>query len=389
MNRKNNRPQFHEPVSSKAVSSEAASSESIEVVVVEIFDPIESTIEVGEIILVDGPLEPVSLGEPSPACEAHKAPAPPADATPAPIMPDMSAVGDSFGGAKDAVADRVQDAVQGVTQAAQDAGQKAQEVVQDVAKTTQDAAQNVAAKAQDVAQTVSAKAQGVTQRVTDNASTIKAAASNALGAAKTAAPAAKGALGKIGTASASGAQGAGTALWLLFQRNPLQVIFVISSLVWLFRSNKAAASQPPVSITDAAGDAAEKVGSVAGHVQVAATNLSSQVSDQASRGASWFSKTLFENPLAIGAMAVVFGAGLGFSLPESSYENKLLGRTRDEIADKVQTVAQDFTQKVTTVAQTVAHDAVESAKAEARNQGLAGEAETPSPEQAPPAQDQS
>ena len=389
MNRKNNRPQFHEPVSSKAVSSEVASSESIEVVVVEIFDPIESTIEVGEVILVDGPLEPVSLGEPSPACEAHKAPAPPADATPAPIMPDMSAVGDSFGGAKDAVADRVQDAVQGVTQAAQDAGQKAQEVVQDVAKTTQDAAQNVAAKAQDVAQTVSAKAQGVTQRVTDNASTIKAAASNALGAAKTAAPAAKGALGKIGTASASGAQGAGTALWLLIQRNPLQVIFVISSLVWLFRSNKAAASQPPVSITDAAGDAAEKVGSVAGHVQVAATNLSSQVSDQASRGASWFSKTLFENPLAIGAMAVVFGAGLGFSLPESSYENKLLGRTRDEIADKVQTVAQDFTQKVTTVAQTVAHDAVESAKAEARNQGLAGEAETPSPEQAPPAQDQS
>ena len=388
MNRKNNRPQFHEPVSSKAVSSEVASSESIEVVVVEIFDPIENTIEVGEVILVDGPLEPVSLGEPSPACEAHKAPTPPADAAPTPIMPDMSAVGDSFG-AKDAVADRVQDAVQGVTQAAQDAGQKAQEAVQDVAKTTQDAAQNVAAKAQDVAQTVSAKAQNVTQRVTGKASTMKAAASNALDAAKTAAPAAKGALGKIGTASVSGAQGAGTALWLLFQRNPLQVIFVISSLVWLFRSNKAAASQPPVSITDAAGDAAGKVGSAAGHVQVAATNLSSQVSDQASRGASWFSKTLFENPLAIGAMAVVFGAGLGFSLPESSYENKLLGRTRDEIADKVQTVAQDFTQKVTTVAQTVAHDAVESAKAEARNQGLAGEAETPSPEQAPPAQDQS
>ena len=378
MNRKNNRPQFHEPVSSESVSSEVASSESIEVVVVEIFDPIESTIEVGKVILVDSPLEPVSLGEPSPAYEAYEAPAPPANATSAPIMPDISAVGDSFGAAKDAVADRVQDAVQGVTQAAQDAGQKAQEVVQDVAKTTQDAAQNVAAKAQ-----------GVTQRVTDKASTMKAAASNALDAAKTAAPAAKGTLDKIGTASASGAQGAGTALWLLFQRNPLQVVFVISSLVWLFRNNKAAASQPPVSITDAAGDTAEKVGSAAGHVQVAATNLGSQVSDQASRGTSWFSKMLFENPLAIGAMAIVFGAGLGFSLPESSYENKLLGRTRDEIADRVQTVAQDFTQKVTTVAQTVAHDAVESAKAEARNQGLAGEAETPSPKQALPAQDQS
>lgn len=276
MIRKDNKPHYHKPV-----SSEATSTEQTEVVIIEVFDPLEDTIEVGEVFVIDAPIYPVPLGE----------------------------------------------------------------------------------KAQDLAQSVS-----------DKASTARAAAGDALDAVKSAIPAAKGVLGsaasRIGTASATGVQSAGAALWLFFQRNPLQAILVISSLIWLFRSSKAAANQPPVSLTDAAGDATKKVGTVADHVQVAAVNLGSQVSDQASRSAGWFSKTLYENPLAVGAMAIVFGAGLGFSVPESGYENKLLGKTRDDLADKVQAAAQDLTQKVTTVAQTAAHDAVESAKAEARNQGL-------------------
>lgn len=276
MIRKDNKPHYHEPLSSGATSTEQT-----EVVIIEVFDPLEDAIEVGEVFLVDAPLDPVPLEE----------------------------------------------------------------------------------KAQDLAQSVS-----------DKASTAKAAAGDALDVVKSAVPAAKSVLGsaagRIGTASATSVQGAGSALWLLFQRNPLQAILVISSLIWLFRSSKAAANQPPVSLTDAAGDAAKKVGTVAGHVQVAAVNLGSQVSDQASRSAGWFSRTLYENPLAIGAMAIVFGAGLGFAVPESGYENKLLGKTRDDLTDKVQAAAQDLTQKVTTVAQTAAHDAVESAKAEAKNQGL-------------------
>jgi len=404
MSRKNNRPQFHEPVSSGPTTDEP-----VEVVVVEVFDPLEDSIEVGEVILVDGTLEGVSLGDQPYSAGGYGTSRADDFGAPAPAFrtaPETGALGGAVGAAKDAVADKAQDAVQGATQVAQDVGQKAQDVVQDVTKTAQDAvqgvaaktqdvagkaqdvAQDVAGKAQDVANSVSGKAQDaaqgvvqtaqdVTQKVADKASTAKAAAGDALDSAKAAVPAAKGVLGsaasKISAAGATGVQSAGSALWLLFQRNPLQAIFVISGLVWLFRSNKAAASQPPVSITDAAGDAAEKVGSVAGHVQVAATNLSGQVSGQASRGASWFSKTLHENPLAVGAMAIVFGAGLGFSVPESGYENKLLGKTRDGLADKVQAAAQDLTQKVTAVAQTTVQEAVETVKTEAKNQGLSGE----------------
>ena len=395
MSRKN-RSHYHEPL-----SDVPAITEQTEVVVVEVFDPLEDTIEVGEVILVDGPLDAVPLGRSSYETDDYAAPSYESKAEPVPDPPvlDLGAAGTALDTAKDVVTDKAADAAQGVAEAAQGAGQKAQDVVQDVAQSTQvaakgaadkaqdiaqgvagkaqDVAQGVADKAQDVAQSIAGKAQDVTQKVTDKASTAKAAAGDALDSAKSAVPAAKGALGnaasKIGTASASGAQSAATALWLLFQRNPLQALFALASLIWLFRNNKAAASQPPVSITDAAGDAAEKVGTVAGHIQVAATNLGSQVSDQASRSAGWFSKTLYENPLAIGAMALVFGAGLGFSVPESGYENKLLGKTRDDLADKVTAAAQDLTQKVTAVAQTAVHEAVETVKTEAKNQGLSGE----------------
>lgn len=234
------------------------------------------------------------------------------------------------------------------------------EKVKDVTQKTQDTVQETA---QGLADKVQDKAQDVTQKLSENASAAKSAVSGALETVKSTAtnavPATTGVLG-------SAAQSAGSALWTIIQRNPLQAIAVFASLIWLFRNNKEASNQTTVSLTDAA----KNVGSVAGQVQVAANNLGSQVQQQALHGSGWFSRTLKENPLAIGAMAVVFGAGLGFAVPESNYENQLLGKKRDELANRAQEAAQDLTQKVTTVAQTVVQEAVETAKEEAKNQGL-------------------
>ena len=69
-------------------------------------------------------------------------------------------------------------------------------------------------------------------------------------------------------------------------------------------------------------------------------------------------------------MGIVFGAGLGFAVPETNYEHKTLGKTRDALADKATAAAQGLGQKVTTVAQTAVHDAIESGREEAKNQGL-------------------
>lgn len=369
MSRKN-RPEYKEPV---------------EAIVIEVVDPIEDTIEVGAILLVDGPLDPVPLGTDAGGRADYK----PARSSAGP-MPDFGTADKLQDGVND-VSQKVQDTAQdaaskaqdvagAVSDKAQEVAGKAQDVAQGVAGKAHDVAANVAGKAQDVASTVADKAQDVSEKLSDKAT-------SAISAAGAAVPAAKSTLGKIGSSTASGASTVGSTLWALIQRNPLQALSVIFSVIWLFRSNKAAAALPPVSISDAAGDAAEKVGSVAGQVQVAASNLGSQVQQQAQKGGGWFSRTLQETPLAIGAMALAVGAGLGLAVPESNYENQLLGKTRDGLVDSISSQAQDVAQKVATVAQTAVHEAVEKGKEEAKNQGLTPEAisgEAPKPEDPAP-----
>ncbi len=193
--------------------------------------------------------------------------------------------------------------------------------------------------------------------------TVKSAAGNAGAVTKSALSAAAGTVSEVG---ASGAKTAGGALWSLIQRNPLQAIAVIASFIWLLRSNKTTASQPTVSLPEVG----QKVGSAAGQVQVTAANLGNQIQGQAQHVQGWFGETLQSNPLALGAMALVFGAALGFAVPETAQEHQLMGKTRDKLADKAQEAASDLGQKVQTVAQTAVHEAIESGKEEAKNQGL-------------------
>ena len=199
-----------------------------------------------------------------------------------------------------AVQDKAQDMAQNLSSTAQDITSKAQNAVSGIAHKAQDAAQTAADKAKDAAQTIAAKAE--------------AAKATAVDAGKKSKSAVTGAAGTVGM-----------GLWSIFQRSPLQAIVFISSLVWLLRNNSATASQTPVS----GGEAAEKVGTLSGQVQVAADNLGTQFKTSAQQGAGWFSTTLQKNPLVIGAMALVAGLGLGLAVPETAYENKILGRTRD------------------------------------------------------------
>ncbi len=399
MSRKN-RPQYHEPVEPIAGNMEVPIEDTLEVGQVEVGDvvlvenPIDGTVEVGTVLMVDGPFEPVPLAEGvgegyagedySPeaavvttfsdetafrapddmaalsefaALDDHDAPqytAPAADTGAA-----ADKVGDAAGQAQDAlgqatdtIQDKAQDMAQNVNQTAQGVADKAQDLTAAVADKAQDAAQGAADKAKDAG-----------QKIAETAATAKTAAADAGSKSKSVV---------VGAAST-----AGMSIWSLIQRNPLQAILFIASLVWLLRSNSATANLPTVSPSDAAGDAAEKVGTVAGQVQVAAGNLGSQVQTQAQAGAGWFSKTLQSNPLAVGAMGIVFGAGLGFAVPETNYEHKTLGKTRDALADKATAAAQDLTQKVTTVAHTAVHDAIESGKEEAKNQGLVAQEAAP------------
>jgi ElaB/YqjD/DUF883 family membrane-anchored ribosome-binding protein len=65
-----------------------------------------------------------------------------------------------------------------------------------------------------------------------------------------------------------------------------------------------------------------------------------------------------DNPLVIGALAVAAGVGIGFALPTSRTENRLLGPTRDRIAREVT----DTAQQVKRVAQDTAQHAARAAQ---------------------------
>ena len=244
------------------------------------------------------------------------------------------------------------------------------ETVKNKAEDLKDKAEDLKDKAGDVRDAVQDKAQGIAQNISSTAHTIASRAQDAAQTIAGKAEDAKAAAADAGQKSKSVIAGAagtvGMSLWSIVQRSPLQIIFFLSSLIWLLRSNGATASQTPASV----GEAAEKVGTLSGQVQVTAGSLGTQVKTSAQQGAGWFSTTIQENPLVIGAIALAGGLALGLVVPETAYENKTLGKTRDQLLDKATEAASDLTHKVTAVAQTAAREAVETAKTEAKNQGL-------------------
>lgn len=69
-----------------------------------------------------------------------------------------------------------------------------------------------------------------------------------------------------------------------------------------------------------------------------------------------FQRLLRDNPLLVGAAAIVAGAAVGAALPETERENALMGETRDSVVDK----AQDMARNAASTVQDVAGDAVKT-----------------------------
>lgn len=78
-------------------------------------------------------------------------------------------------------------------------------------------------------------------------------------------------------------------------------------------------------------------------------------------------RMLTENPLLVGAAAVLVGAAVGASLPETERENELMGEARDSVIDRAQEAARDAAASVRDKAgavRDVAEEAVEKARDE-------------------------
>jgi hypothetical protein len=126
-------------------------------------------------------------------------------------------------------------------------------------------------------------------------------------------------------------------------------------------------SQLAETASNLAGQVGDTASNLASQTRAAAGTFADQAQDQANRLEDSFQRTLRENPLAVGAAALVLGTAVGLALPMTRKENELMGETRDSAMEKVQSVAQETMEKAGQVADKVQT----TAKEEAQRQGLA------------------
>lgn len=75
-----------------------------------------------------------------------------------------------------------------------------------------------------------------------------------------------------------------------------------------------------------------------------------------------YDQYLEENPLALGALAVAVGAAVGFAIPSTQYEGRLMGEARENLMERAQEAAGSLVDK----AKQVANEAGQTIKQEAQ-----------------------
>jgi len=197
------------------------------------------------------------------------------------------------------------------------------------------------------------------------------------------------------------ARDTGSGVVELIERNPLPAALLATSLGWFWMNSRSPSNdrpypsgrpflsdltgqyqsqagyqgnQPPYgeqgstgsSVRQTLHQAKDRVGEVTEQVQQQVSELGTRTQEQAHRAAEGVERMLYENPLAVGAIAMTLGAALGMAIPGTRQEQQLMGEARDRLLEKAQQTTQEVAQKV----QSVAHEAMDTAKEEARSQGL-------------------
>jgi ElaB/YqjD/DUF883 family membrane-anchored ribosome-binding protein len=128
------------------------------------------------------------------------------------------------------------------------------------------------------------------------------------------------------------------------------------------RSSRAAQSiggaydETAAGVSEAASGLAEGTGEIVSRAQHYAGDAVDEIRWRGRRAQNQLQRMLYENPLMVGAAAVVIGAAVGMALPETDREREWMGDTRDTIVDRAQEMAKQAASRVQDAAGEVAGD---------------------------------
>jgi len=135
-------------------------------------------------------------------------------------------------------------------------------------------------------------------------------------------------------------------------------------------SVKEKAGQVGEAVGSAVDTAREKVGQVTSQARDRAGEIRSRAMEQTRQTGGTLMRTLQENPIPVGMVALGLGAAVGLMVPATDQENQWMGEARDRFVEKAQDTAKDVTSKVRNVADEALGAARETAEHVARDQGL-------------------
>lgn len=106
-------------------------------------------------------------------------------------------------------------------------------------------------------------------------------------------------------------------------------------------------------LSDIGGRASERVSDVASRVSHVASDVKETTRYQAQRSADRLQRTMEDNPLAVGAVALAIGMAAGFAIPESEREREMMGPARERLIGRAREAASDAKERAKEVAERV------------------------------------
>lgn len=121
--------------------------------------------------------------------------------------------------------------------------------------------------------------------------------------------------------------------------------------------SESAMSHVKDTVSDAASSVSETAEEMTAQARDYARDASMRARRTGRRAQSELQRMTRENPLAVGAGALLLGALVGLAIPETESENEWLGETRDSMVDKAQQMARDATNRAQDAAADLVTDA--------------------------------